>query len=194
MHPFVDPFIKSLIALFLITDSLGSLPFFVELTNELSISEKRKVFNASLITGLALLLIFLLAGKFILDIFNLTINDLKIAGGILLFLFSIEVLLRGKMALENKEDIGVVPLGCPLLVGPGAITTAMVLLAMYGQLVVISAIIVCFLLIGLILYYGIYIYNILGKNGSLILTKIMSILIAAIAVQFVREGVMSLIR
>lgn len=194
MHSFVEPFIKSLIALFLITDSLGSIPFFIELTDGFSIQEKRKIYNTSLITGFALLLIFLLAGKFILDIFNLSINDLKIAGGILLFLFSIEVLLRGKMALENKEDIGVVPLGCPLLVGPGAITTAMVLLAMYGQLIVISAIIVCFLLIGLILHFGIYIYNILGRNGSLILTKIMSILIAAIAVQFVREGVVSLIK
>lgn len=87
--------------------------------------------------------------------------------------------------------MGVVPMGSPLLVGPGAITTALVLLKLYGYWVVLSAILACFVLIGLVLYFADGIYRILGKNGSLILTKIAAILIAAIAVQFIRQGIMA---
>ena len=190
----MNEFLRSFTALFLITDILGNLPFFISLTEGMSVKERRNVFNTALITGFALLLVFVFAGALILDLFKLTMNDLRIAGGILLLLISIEVMIRGKIIVEHKEDIGVVPLGSPLLVGPGAITTAMVLLSVYGYLVVISSIVACFIVIWLVLFFADQVHNFLGKNGSLIITKIMAILIAAIAVQFVREGIMALIK
>ncbi|MDD4178452.1 MAG: MarC family protein [Candidatus Margulisbacteria bacterium] len=191
MEAFIGPFLKSLVALFIITDSPGNLPFFLGLTEGETLKERRKIFTTAILTGLSLLLIFLFAGMAILDLFGVTLNDFKIAGGILLLLIAIEIMLRGRINIEHKEDMGVVPLGCPLLVGPGAITTAIVLLGQYGFAVVLSAITACFLLIWLVLYFGESIHNVLGKNGSLILTKIASILIAAIAVQFVRQGIMA---
>ncbi len=187
-------FIKSLIALLIITDSIGNLPFFIGVTEGASKEERRKIFNNAVITGFILLLIFIFAGTALLDLFNLTMDDLKIAGGILLFLVAIEIMLRGRINVEHKEEVGVVPLGCPLLVGPGAITTAMVLLKIYGYLVVLSAIFVCFLLIWLVLYYAEFIYKFLGRNGTLIISKIMAILIAAIAVQFIRQGIIALFK
>lgn len=192
MEAFYIPFIKSLIALFIITDSPGNLPFFLGLTEGSTLKEKRKVFATATVTGFILIVTFLFLGMAILDLFNVTLNDFKIAGGILLLWIAIEIMLRGRVNVEHKEDMGVVPLGCPLLVGPGAITTSLVLLGLYGYKVVLSAIVACFVLIWIILYNAELIHNILGKNGSLILAKIAAILIAAIAVQFVREGVMAL--
>jgi multiple antibiotic resistance protein len=191
MEVFLLPFLKSVVALFIITDSPGNLPFFLGLTEGESLESKRKTFANAILTGFILLIVFLAVGLGILDLFNVTLNDFKIAGGILLLWIAVEIMLRGRINVEHKEDIGVVPLGCPLLVGPGAITTSLVLLKLYGYVVVLSAIVACFALIWLVLHYADAIYKVLGKNGAMILTKIASILIAAIAVQFIREGIMA---
>jgi len=188
----LEYFLKALIALFIITDAPGNLPFFLGLTQDMSLPERRKIFATAIFTGFVLLLGFVIVGMLILDLFGVTLNDFKIAGGILLMIIAIEIMLRGKINIEHKEDMGVVPLGCPLLVGPGAITTALVLLQIYGYPIVLSAIVSCFFLIWLILHFADNIYRFLGKNGSLILTKIASILIAAIAVQFVRQAITAL--
>ncbi|MDD5593734.1 MAG: MarC family protein [Candidatus Margulisbacteria bacterium] len=189
MELFFWPFIKSVVALFIITDSLGNLPFFLGLTEGETQAEQRKVFTTALITGFVILIGFILLGNALLALFNVTLDDFRIAGGVLLFWIAIEIMLRGRINIEHKEDMGVVPLGSPLLVGPGAITTALVLLQLYGYLVVISAIVACFAVIWLVLFFADHIYAFLGKNGALILTKIASILIAAIAVQFIRQGI-----
>jgi multiple antibiotic resistance protein len=186
---FLDPFLKSLVALFIITDSPGNIPFFLGITEGQTLAERRKIFTTATFAGFVLLITFLLAGTAVLDLFGVTLDDFKIAGGILLFWIAIEVMLRGRINIEHKEEVGVVPMGSPLLVGPGAITTSLVLLKLYGYAVVISAIVVCFLAIWLVLYYAESIHRVLGKNGSLILTKIISILIASIAVQFIRQGI-----
>lgn len=189
MELFFWPFIKSVVALFIITDSLGNLPFFLGLTEGETQAEQRKVFTTALITGFVILIGFILLGNALLALFNVTLDDFRIAGGVLLFWIAIEIMLRGRINIEHKEDMGVVPLGSPLLVGPGAITTALVLLQLYGYAVVISAIVACFAVIWLVLFFADHIYAFLGKNGALILTKIASILIAAIAVQFIRQGI-----
>jgi multiple antibiotic resistance protein len=189
MEVFFWAFLKSFVALFIITDSIGNLPFFLGLTEGQTQSEQRKVFTTALLTGFAILIGFIFLGNALLALFNVTLDDFRIAGGILLFWIAIEIMLRGRINIEHKEDLGVVPLGSPLLVGPGAITTSLVLLQLYGYWVVISAIVACFAVMWLILYFADAIHAVLGKNGSLILTKVASILIAAIAVQFVRQGI-----
>jgi multiple antibiotic resistance protein len=189
MDAFFWPFLKSCVALFIITDSIGNLPFFLGLTEGETQAEQRKVFTTALLTGLAILLGFIFLGNALLGLFSVTLDDFRIAGGVLLFWIAIEIMLRGRINIEHKEDMGVVPLGSPLLVGPGAITTSLVLLQLYGYWVVISAIIACFAVIWLVLYFADAIHAVLGKNGSLILTKVASILIAAIAVQFIRQGI-----
>lgn len=190
----VWPFLKSLVALFIITDSVGNLPFFLGLTEGEDQAEQRKVFTTALVTGFIILVGFLFLGNALLTLFSVTLDDFRIAGGVLLFWIAVEIMLRGRINIEHKEDLGVVPLGSPLLVGPGAITTSLVLLQLYGYWVVLSAIIVCFALIWIVLLFADRIYAVLGKNGALILTKIASILIAAIAVQFIRQGITGILR
>lgn len=194
MSLFWVPLFKSVVAFLIITDIPGNLPFFIGLTEGETQAERRKTFALSLLTGFFMLLFFVFAGTLVLDLFNVTFNDFRIAGGILLLFVSIELMLRGKVKVEHKEDIGVVPLGSPLLVGPGAITTALVLLRLYGYQVVVSSILITFILIGVVLYYAETIYNFLGRNGSLIITKIAAIIVAAIAVQFIRQGVVDMIK
>ncbi|MBN3032959.1 MAG: MarC family protein [Candidatus Saganbacteria bacterium] len=191
---FFWPFFKSFVALFIITDSLGNLPFFLGLTEGESRAEQRKVFATALLTGFVILVGFIFLGNALLELFSVTLEDFRIAGGILLFWIAVEIMLRGRVTIEHKEDMGVVPLGSPLLVGPGAITTALVLQQSYGYWVVLAAIVACFAAIWLVLYFADAINAILGKNGSLVLTKIAAILIAAIAVQFVRQGVCAIFR
>ena len=193
MELITGPFFKSFIAIFLITDIFGNLPFFVGLTEDMSASERKRTYVTSMVAGFTILLIFIFAGTAVLDLFSLTMSDFKIAGGILLLLIAIDFLMRGKVTVEHKEDVGIVPLGFPLLVGPGAITTSMVLLSMYGYAVVLAAIVACFAAVGITLIFSAPIYRILGRSGALIVTKIMALLIAAIAVQFVRSGIMTLL-
>ena len=193
MDSFVIQVIKVAVALFIITDSIGNLPIFMGLTDGLAKGERRKLFNTALLTGLVLLAAFCFAGALVFSLFDLTIEDLKIAGGVLLFLIAVEVLLRGKVVFEHKEDIGVVPMGCPLMVGPGAITTVLVMLKIYDFYAVLAGTAVCFFIIWLILFFSESIYRFLGRNGALIITKISAILIAAIAVRFIRQGVMAIL-
>jgi multiple antibiotic resistance protein len=188
----VIDFFRVFISFFIITDSIGNLPFFIGLTEGETKQERRNTFNTALITGAALLAVFVFAGSLLFSLFDLTMAEVRIAGGILLLLIAIELMLRGKVIAEHKEDVGVVPLGSPLLIGPGAITTALVSLQMYNYWVVVAALVVCFGAIWLVLQFAEQIYNFLGHNGALIVTKIAAILIAAIAVQFMTRGLLAL--
>jgi len=189
MNEFFDQFLKVFIAMFIITDSIGNLPFFIGLTDDLSPQERRQIFSTAIITGAALLTLFVFAGSLIFNLFALTLDDMRMAGGILLLLIAIEIMIKGKIQVEHKEDIGVVPLGCPLMVGPGAITSALVMIHLYNFWAVILGIVACFLVIWLVLHFAESIYNFIGRNGALIITKIAAIIIAAIAVQFIRQGI-----
>jgi multiple antibiotic resistance protein len=184
--------LKVALALYIIIDALGNLPFFIGLTEGTSKEERNKITMTAIFTGLILLSFFVFAGSLFFDLFNLTIDDVKIAGGILLFFISVEILMRGKVIVEHKEDVGVVPLGCPLLVGPGAITTALVMSHLYPLPAFVTGVLICFVFIWLTLHFADWFYRYIGHNGALIITKIAAILIASIAVRFVRMGIQAI--
>jgi multiple antibiotic resistance protein len=188
-------FLQATVALFIITDPLGNLPIFMGLTEGMDKKARRNTFAEALYVGFFLLMLFTLAGSGILSLFMINLYDFKIAGGLLLLVMSFFILIRGHiMEIHPGEDPGAVPLGCPLLVGPGAITTAMVLIGMYGMGITIAAVAINFLISGLILFYGDKIYETMGKTGGIIVAKVMAIVLAAIAVKFIREGVVALLR
>jgi len=187
-------FFRAFIALFIITDILGNLPIFIGLTEDETKEERRRTFTIAIITAFVLLLLFTFAGRGILALFHITLSDFKIAGGILLLAIALTLLIRRELLIHHDETMGAVPLGCPLLTGPGAITTALVLLGDYGVGVTFTAVVACFAANWVILLFAENIYEALGKRGTGIISKIISILIAAIAVQFIREGIISLIQ
>jgi multiple antibiotic resistance protein len=185
--------LQAVVALFIIIDPLGNLPIFIGLTEGLTQKERKDTFVEALYVGFLLLLLFTLAGTGILTLFRISLDDFKIAGGLLLLAISISMLVRGHFVeITDKRDIGAVPLGIPLMVGPGAITTAMVLIGLYGVKLTLAAVIINFIISGIIFYWSDVIYEKLGHTGSMIIAKVMAIIIAAIAVKFIREGIVSL--
>ena len=188
--PFLLGVSKASVALFIIIDPLGLIPIFLALTPSLDMKERRTIFAQAAIVGFLLLVLFTFAGTGILNLFGITISDFKIAGGILLLVIALRITDEAHYGTTTEGQAGVVPLAVPLLVGPGAITTTIVLIGLYGLWITFISVIVTFIVSFLILWYVNLFYRILGKTGSDVIAKIMGMLLAAIAVQFMRQGIL----
>ena len=192
--PFGIALLKATMALLIILDPVGLVPIFMALTHGATPEERRAIFSRAAIVGFALLLIFTFAGTGILRLFGITLSDFKIAGGILLLVIALRIINEAHYGEAAGERPGVVPLAVPLLVGPGAITTTIVLIGTYGLWVTFAAVVISFGISFLILRYVGTLYRLLGKTGSDVVAKIMGLLLAAIAVQFIRQGVQEVFR
>ncbi|MEM3736722.1 MAG: MarC family protein [Candidatus Bathyarchaeia archaeon] len=181
---------RGVVALFIIMDPLGNIPIFVGLTTDLNLEERRRTFRVALIVSFALLVVFALTGDRLLSIFNISLDSFMIAGGMLLLLLAMKILVYGGWEEKKVEpdSVGAVPIACPLLVGPGAIVTVIILLQSSGILITFSAVIIVLIITWLILRYIGYIYRFLGKTGSLVIARVMAIFIAAIAVGYIVDG------
>lgn len=182
---------KAAIALFIIVDPFGNIPIFMGLTENVPQSKRKKIYNTAVIVGTVLLLVFAFTGTEILTIFGLSIYSFEVAGGILLLIISIRILVSGTSTetSESPESLGAVPIAIPLLVGPGAITTTIFSLQLYENAVpAILAVVIVMAITWVILRYINGIYKLLGKTGALIIARVMALLIAAIAVQYIITG------
>ena len=182
--------LKATISLFIVVDPFGNIPIFIGLTSNMDYGMRAKAFRMAIITGFILLMIFAIAGRWVLQIFNITLYSFRIAGGILLLFLALELLMKEKVyAKISPEESGAVPLGVPLLVGPGAITTTIINLESVGfSATAISVAIVC-IITWIVLKFIDPIHRLLGRIGSTVVSKVMAMLLAAIAVQFILEGV-----
>ena len=182
--------IKMTVALFIVVNPLGSVPIFVSLTQDMDKQQRKRTYHLAILTGLILLAFFALVGQNVLILFGISLDSFMIAGGILLLIVAVKLLVIGGWTenLSLSESVGAVPIGCPLLVGPGAITTAILSLQSSGILVTLLSVAITFIIVWLILRFIDPIYRVLGKNGSLVITRVMALLIASIAVQYVLEG------
>jgi len=194
----VDEFLISLlrafIALFIVVDPFGNIPIFVGLTEKLPVQKARKVYNTAILVGFILLLIFAFTGLEIFNLFGISISSFEIACGILLLIISIRILVSGGFheTAESPESIGAVPIAMPLLVGPGAITTTILNLQSFGVIVAVLSVSIVLAITWVILRFIDKIYGYLGKTGAMVIARVMSLLIAAIAVQYIVNGVTAL--
>jgi multiple antibiotic resistance protein len=182
--------VKGVIALFIIVDPLGNIPIFLGLTGEMNKEERRKTLRTATLVGLILLLCFALAGHEIFSFFGITIYSFMIAGGILLLIIAIRILISGgwKENVESSESIGAVPIAVPLLVGPGAITTTILILQSSGIIVALVSVLITFGIVWAVLRFVDPIYKFLGKTGSIVIARILAMFIAAIAMGYILEG------
>ena len=182
---------RAVIALFIIVDPFGNIPIFVGLTDKIDPSQRKKVYNIATLVGLVLLLLFAFLGQEILIIFGLSIYSFGIAGGILLLIIAIRILVSGSVQekVESPESLGAVPIASPLLVGPGAITTTIFNIQSYGTIAAILAVIIVLSITWVILRYIGVIYRFLGKTGALVIARVMALFIAAIAIQYILTGI-----
>lgn len=190
-------------SLFSIVDPFAAVPIYLALTARDTLARRRTVALRASMTVLGVLSVFSLGGSIIFRFFGITIPAFKIAGGILLFTVALDM-LRAKASKtktspeeteENvaKEDVGVIPVGIPLLSGPGAIASATVLSerarTMSTQIALLSAIVVLALIVWLTLRFADSVARMLGKTGLNLITRIMGLILAATAAQFIVDGV-----
>ncbi|HOJ51306.1 MAG TPA: MarC family protein [Syntrophales bacterium] len=178
------------VPLFVAVDAVGLLPFFLQLTEGMEAAKVRRVILQSMSTALIVALIFLAVGTAIFDLLKISVADFMVAGGTLLFALSIRDLLAAekKDVAADPESVGAVPIGVPFITGPAVLTTSLVLVREYSTLVTALAIGANILIAGVVFSLAPAIHALLGKTGSKVISKITSLLLAAIAVMFVRRG------
>jgi multiple antibiotic resistance protein len=183
------------VPLFVAVDALGLLPVFMGLTQELPRARIRRIIGESVITAMIVALVFLFIGKGILTLLGITVADFMIAGGVLLFVLSLSDLIAAeKRRIQvDQEKVGAVPLGVPLMVGPGVLTTTILLINQYGMIPTVSATIVNIVIAGMVFWMSGSINRILGRAGTRTISKLSSLILAAIGVMMVRKGIMLLI-
>lgn len=183
-------YLQGFITLFIIFDPIGNIPLFQSFTAAFDEKKKRVIINNSVATALVILIFFAIAGLFVLSLFGISMNDFRIAGGILLFIMSIEGLLGKEEARwMNREDVAIVPLATPLMAGPGSIYTVMYLMQQ-GSLVAFFAMFANVTLQWLLLRYSSKVMRMLGKTGSTIISRVMAFILSGIAIGMIRAGLM----
>lgn len=189
----VKNILLAFIPVFVAVDAIGVLPIFVSLTQGIAKKEKFKIILQSMVTAICLAVGFIFLGKAIFKFLGITIADFMIAGGILLFCIAIvDILNPVKQRRLPSKELGAVPLGTPLIVGPAVLTTSLIIVGEYGIYVTVVSILANIILAGLIFSASEFLITTLGKSGTRALSKFTSLLLAAIAVMLVRKGIMQL--
>ncbi|MDE1724565.1 MAG: MarC family protein [Thaumarchaeota archaeon] len=189
---FLGDLVKSIITLLVVIDPIASVPIIIALTGKMEKKQRTSVSNVTIVTVAILLFVFAFVGSTILSTFGISIFSFMIAGGVLLFLVSLELLTHGEWRFGSQslqDESGIVPLAFPLLAGPGALTLVILSFETYGIWITIISIVVVLGITYAILRSVDPIYRLLGKRGSMIVTRIFAIIIAAFAVQFVIDGI-----
>jgi len=183
-------FLLAFIPLFVAIDALGLMPVFFGLTENMRRHEKNRIIIQSTWTAAIVAVIFILVGKFIFKFLGITMEDFMIAGGAILFCISITDLLNVERTRKlSAENLGSVPLGVPLLVGPAVLTTSLILVSQHGTILTILAVLINILIAAFVLKQAHHLIKIFGNAGSKAMSKVMSLLLAAIAVMLIRKGI-----
>lgn len=188
-------------AIFVIVDPFAVVPVYLTITEKLDHYEQHAVCRKAGLIATTILLIFALTGTRIFNIFSISLPAFQIAGGLLLLLLGIAQLnanrrrvnIEEKIESMEKEDVSIFPLATPLLAGPGSISTVVLLssrLKTFTETIVFALAIICALgSCYLILLYAPRLFRRFGTTGLNLLTRIMGILLTAIAIQFIINGV-----
>ena len=191
----ITNFLLALIPVFVAMDAIAVLPIFLSMIEGMPPDDKKIIIKQSVITAFLISVCFLAVGKFIFSALGITVADFKIAGGIVLLVLAInDLLFPEKTRRFQGSSIGVVPLGMPLIVGPGVLTTIIILVDTYGYLPALFSILINLFIVWFTFNKSDAIMKILGENGAKGFSKVMSIFLAAIAVMMIRRGIFELIK
>lgn len=199
-------YFKMLIGLIAIINPIGAIPIFLSITSDYNTSEKRMIAVTATTSVLIILLVSLYSGELILDFFGISINSFRVAGGLLILLMAI-AMLHAKTShtkqtseeldeVNNKKSIAIVPLAIPLLAGPGAISTVILYAhkgsGLWHYSIITTFIVIICLFILAIFWLLPYISKYISKTGTNIFTRIMGLILAAIAIEFIANGLKGL--
>ena len=179
------------IPLFVAFDPLGILPIFVSLTSDMEKSERKRVVRQAILTGFLIGIGFLAAGRWVFELLGISVSDFKVAGGILLFIIAIvDLIFPEKTRSFPKETLGVVPIGIPLIVGPGVLTLLLISARAYGDVSTILCLILNLLIVWFVFSHSYRIIRILKEGGTKGIGKVFALLLAAFAMTMIRTGIM----
>jgi multiple antibiotic resistance protein len=175
-------------------DAIGTLPIFISFTHDFSKAERRKVIVQSMFTAGFLAILFIFLGKLIFNALGIEIGDFMIAGGVVLFGIAIlDIIIQEKKRRTPMKDIGVVPLGTPLIAGPAVLTTSLIISSEYGLIATLISVIVNIGIAGLLFSFSHILIRFLGNAGAKAISKVTSLFLAAIAVMMIRKGIIELL-
>jgi multiple antibiotic resistance protein len=185
-----------------IVDPLAAVPAYLVITRDESAAQRRRTALLACVGMAVILLVFTAAGTYIFRLFGITLPAFRIAGGLILWLVALDMLRAQRSTQEGreelaegqaKEEVALTPLAIPILAGPGAISTSMVLATQAKTLAELGAVYVSILLTAVISYVTLRLGGralaALGQTGIRVLTRIMGLLLAAIATQFILTGI-----
>ena len=201
MRAYIAPYIESFLPLFVAINPMGIIPIYLSVTENLPAADRRRLTLQAMLTAVGLSVLILFAGQLIFSLLGITVNDLRVGGGLILLVLSISNLIFGdyrrRDPTEEGEDlasVGIVPLGIPLIVGPAAITSILVSREAYGYIPTLLSLIVNMGLVFLTLVASPYIGRATGTAGSRAIAKVASLFLAAISVAMIRAGVVGMLR
>jgi multiple antibiotic resistance protein len=209
-------FVQAFVLIFAIVDPFAALPLFISLTMNMDKAQQVTTRNTAVVVAMGILVAFALLGKYILFFLNISLEALMIAGGILILLVGVEMVREGdkprsrvyrdretgeiKQELtqagarelpdeEEEDDVGIVPLGIPMLAGPGSISLVIVLMERLNPGVVLAALLAVIAVSWAFFCLAPHISLLMGEKGNKVMTRIMGFLVAGFAIQFILDGV-----
>jgi len=193
----VGNYLLALIPIFVAIDVIGTLPLYLSFTLRMKDRDRARVARQSIFTAFSVSIGFLVLGKFIFNALGITPDDFKVAGGLILLIIAVTDLLFPQKTRRSPgrriEDIGIVPIGVPLIIGPGALTAILLCVDYYGYLPTLVSLVVNLLVVFLVFSFAGRIMRLLGEGGAKATAKVISILLASIGVMMMRTGLTGLI-
>ncbi len=205
LYAMIALFLSAFTTFFVVIDPPGSVPIFAGLTRDTDAAHRRAMAIPSTLLAGAILFIFALIGEPFLTTLGISLNAFRIAGGIMLFLIALEMVFEkhtqkreGQMQEvvlhpEKYEDISIFPMAIPMIAGPGSITSAMLLTqrsdGLAAHLVVLSALLLVMVLLLVSLLAAAPLMRVIGTKSEAVITRLLGVLLAALAAQFVMDGI-----
>ena len=183
-------FLTSFTAQFVALDIIGAIPIYFSLTHAMEEGERNVMVNKSMLVALAVALVFMLIGLQVFKFMGIEIFDFKMAGGLVLLLIALSELVGGPEAEKNSSgSTGIVPIAVPLISGPGVLTTLILQVSTIGYLMTLVALVLNYGLAWVVLRNSSKVKNLIGKDGTLIVSKIAALLLAAYSLAMLRSGI-----
>jgi multiple antibiotic resistance protein len=197
----LSAFTSAFLPLFIAIDAVGVVPIFMSLTDDVTSVQRRRLAVQAVVTALVVSLVIVLAGDALFTVLGITLNDLRVGGGIILLVLAITELFfgekrqrtTGEEESEATSDRGIVPLGIPLVCGPAAITTLMVSQQAYGVGITVLSLVANLVIVLVVFWGGPWLLSRLGSGTSKAIAKVVNLFLAAIAVALIRAGVFGMI-
>ncbi|MCK9409078.1 MAG: MarC family protein [Bacteriovoracaceae bacterium] len=187
--------IMAFIPLFVAIDVPGLVPIFLSLTQGMTLKSRRKLIIEATLTSAAVALVFLVMGKVIFKFLGITENDFRIGGGIVLLVLGVtDLLFSSNEKKDSGASVGVVPIGIPLVMGPGALTAIIIIVDAYGYWISMVSLTLNLLIVWLTFRHSDLVMKVMGEGGSKAFAKVAALFLVAIAVMMIRVGVQNILK